>query len=118
MINYADQLSKDLLHTPRRDWPRVIRERVNRTQLSIFCSYCGHVTDARGMTDDERGRALLEHMLGCDKRPELKMLNICVAAAEAVEKFEADGMGEDFGKAMARVKVAVDALKVPVKENS
>ena len=68
--------------------------------------------DYSGLSDAERSERLLAHILKCPKRPELKFLNICIAAAEAMEKFNAaiPDMTE-FGKAMAVLKVRLDELK-------
>lgn len=86
-MHYSERLVKELLHTPRRKWRTLIEQRVIEACSIVTCSYCGHVTDCAGMSVDARNAALLKHIVQCEKRPEMKMLKICFAAAEAVEKF-------------------------------
>ena len=86
-MHYSERLVKELLHTPRRKWQRLIEQRVVEACSTVTCSYCGHVTDCSGMSVDARNEALLEHIVQCEKRPEMKMLKICLAAAEAAEEF-------------------------------
>jgi hypothetical protein len=116
MKNYAERLTSELLHTPRAHWPPIIRKRVFEAQGRSFCSYCGKVTDFSGMTTEQVNASLLEHILTCEKRPELKMLKVCVAAADAVEAFGvatsfAVGSTTAFGCAMAKLKIELDRLK-------
>ena len=78
----------------------------------IVCSYCGHETHVSGMSADERNAALLEHIIVCEKRPELKFVDICLAAESVREEFLSGEM-ESLGKAMAHLGAALDKLKVP-----
>lgn len=93
MKNYAESLSKELLHTPRREWPKVIATRVFEAQGRSYCSYCGEVSEMGGLTHDERAGVMVAHIMTCPKRPEMKLLGVAVAAAEYVEERTDDTYG-------------------------
>jgi hypothetical protein len=112
MKDWAAQLSTDLLHTPKQDRVHLIRTATWRAIGRAFCSYCGELSDYSGLSDAERSERLLAHILKCPKRPELKFLNICIAAAEAIERWEAmddEPEAAEFGKSMAILKTRLDA---------
>lgn len=121
MKTFAEKLAKELLHTPRREWVRLIGKRAFEAVGSVVCSYCGHKTEAAGRSKEEMDLALLEHILVCEKRPELKMLDICLKAAEAVDAFPSDWNASDekldaYVDRMAELAVVLDKLKVKQEE--
>jgi hypothetical protein len=101
----------------RADW---LGRRMRELQAITYCSYCGQQEHNTGLTDEQRQAAMLEHILTCEKRPELKLINVALAAEEAAEAFECnDGVDEveyllsrSVVPAMERLRVELDKLKV------
>ena len=54
--------------------------RLEDAALWCACSYCGHRTEKSGRTLDELNQAIHEHILTCDKRPELAVLDRAIGA--------------------------------------
>jgi hypothetical protein len=64
---------------------RAVLDRIDTLQAAMaekqegVCSYCGAVTPRDGRTMEELNAAIRSHILGCDKRPEVKLLNTIMA---------------------------------------
>ena len=108
---WAEALAREILHIRRADIPRLIAVRGNEALCRCFCSYCGHETSLVGLDADQRGAALLDHICKCTQRPELRLVNIALAAEEAHEAF-LHGTADDWGQAMANLRAELDTLKV------
>jgi hypothetical protein len=113
-------LSEHKLADRARYFP-IDSNRLPRGTGMSYCSYCGEVKSLSGKSADERSAMMLGHILTCPKRPEMKMLGVALAAAEAVEAF--DEVPDDeaaiaafdparFEKSMAHLADAVKKLKV------
>src|SRR2546421_9506872 len=72
----------------------MLREKLDeaRAQLKdnegrVVCSYCGFITVLpKDINDDERRKFLLDHILVCDKRPELLLANDALAKLKAKDE--------------------------------
>lgn len=124
---WAEALARELLHTPKRERANLIIRRVAEQHQRCFCSYCGHETDLSGMTVEQKNEALLDHVVQCPKRPELKFLNACIAAAELVEAYQdflkplapSTVIADEFHRldtAVVNLQAALDELKPKPKE--
>jgi hypothetical protein len=87
-------------------------ERILGYMDRIVCSYCGHETPLDGLSSEQRNTAVLDHIIVCEKRPELKFVDVGLAAEGARESFLSGDM-EAHGKAMAELGAALDKLKAP-----
>jgi hypothetical protein len=91
-------------------------ERILAYVNRIYCSYCGHETMLDGLTGEQRNSAILEHIIVCEKRPELKFVNIGLAAEKVHEVFYRRAPGyftEAECKALDGLRAALDKLKAP-----
>lgn len=77
-----------------------------------YCLYCGHQTPLDGLTDEQQNSAVLEHIIVCEKRPEMTFVKIGIAAELVRAAFLTGDMGA-LGEAMAHLGAALDKLKDP-----
>ena len=117
------------LPDPKITWADVVREmdalgdfasiekraawlgrRMLEALATSYCSYCGKAEHMRGLTDEQRSAAMLEHVLTCPKRPELKLVNVALAAEYVRDAFLNDSPSE-VGRALDMLSAELDKLK-------
>ena len=52
-----------------------------------ICSYCGEVSTARTTSLEEKRKLAHDHILICKKRPEMRLIDRLIAAADALKSF-------------------------------
>jgi len=85
------------------------------TLRDVICSYCGDIANYDGLTDAERNSKLLDHIVTCPKRPEMKLVKVALAAEDVLDAW-AIWSGHDYDDVvdgpMDRLRAELDKLKV------